>query len=261
MTADPTHRGILERVGAAAEQRLAEVGTASVMVLGVLRWLLRGGIEPRETVRQMARSGLDSVPIILLTGLFAGMVLALHTASQLLSLGGEGFLGGLVAVSISREAGPVFAAITIAGRVGAGFAAEIGTMKVTEQVDALTVMATDPIRYLVVPRVLALVAMLPVLVLFADVVGMVGGYLVGVLRGVPGTVFLDSVRRFLDPHDVSAGLIKAAVFGLSIALVACFKGLRAGGGADGVGRATTGSVVTAILFVLIANYFLDLAMF
>jgi len=261
MATNHAPRRILERIGATTEQRLAEVGAAALATIDVLRWVSRGAIEPRQTVRQMARAGLDSLPIILLTGFFSGMVLALQTASQLLSLGNEGFLGGIVAVAMAREAGPVFAAITIAARVGSGFAAEISMMKVTEQVDALTVMAIDPVRFLVVPRVLALVTMLPMLVLLADISGMIGGYFVGLPRGVPGSVFLDSVRQLLAPHDVTAGLIKAAVFGLVVSMVACYKGMAASGGADGVGRATTRAVVAAIFLILVTNYFLDLVMF
>jgi len=149
----------------------------------------------------------------------------------------------------------------VAGRVGAGFAAELGTMAVTEQVDALTVMATDPVAYLVVPRVLALGAMLPVLVLLANLVGYLGGYAVAVLSGVPSGVYLSSVRQFLDLDDVTKGLLKAVAFGLVIGIVACTKGLRARGGAEGVGQATTSSVVTAIVCILVLNYFLDLLLF
>lgn len=253
--------GFLEAVGRATLRRLEEAGSAAILVLRFLGSLLRLRWDVRETVRQMDRAGVGSLPIVLLTGTFSGMVLAFQTARQLLALGGESFVGGLVTVSIAREAGPVFTAVTVAGRVGAGFAAELGTMAVTEQVDALTVMATDPVAYLVVPRVLALGAMLPVLVLFANLVGYLGGYAVAVLTGVPSGVYLSSVRQFLDLDDVTKGLFKAAAFGLAIGIVACTKGLRASGGAEGVGRATTSSVVTAIVFILVLNYFLDLLLF
>lgn len=252
---------LLEAVGSATLRRLEEIGWAAALVARFLAALFRLRWEIRETVRQMDRAGVGSVPIILLTGTFSGMVLAFQTARQLLALGGEAFVGGLVTVSIAREAGPVFTAVTVAGRVGAGFTAELGTMAVTEQVDALAVMATDPVEYLVVPRVLALTAMLPVLVLLANVVGYLGGYGVAVLTGVPGGVYLASVREFLQLGDVLKGLVKAGAFGLAIGVVACSKGLRATGGAEGVGRATTSSVVTAIVFVLVLNYFLDLLMF
>ncbi|MDR7387483.1 MAG: ABC transporter permease [Armatimonadota bacterium] len=251
----------LEKLGQATLRRLEEVGAAARFVARVAAGLVRLRWEGGQTVLQMARAGVDSVPLVLLTGLFSGMVLAYQTASQLLRLGGEGFVGGLIAVSMAREAAPVFAAVTVAGRVGAGFAAELGTMVVTEQVDALTVMGTDPLEYLVVPRAVALVVMLPVLVVLANAVGSLGGYAVSVVVGVPGSVSLESVRQFLDLHDVVGGLVKSAVFGLVIALVACHKGLRASGGAAGVGQATTGAVVAAIAWVLAANYFLDVLLF
>ncbi|MDR5684186.1 MAG: ABC transporter permease [Armatimonadota bacterium] len=251
----------LRAVGAFTLRRLEEIGDAAIMLGRVVGYVARLNWEPRETLRQMGRAGADSVPIILLTGLFSGMVLAFQTANQLLRLGGEGFVGGLIAVSMAREAAPVFTAIVIAGRVGAGFAAEIGTMAVTEQVDALRVMGTDPIRYLVLPRVLALVTMLPVLVLFANVIGYLGGYGVSILAGVPGSVYLSSVRQFLKVSDVTGGLVKAAAFGLLTAMVSCRRGLHTTGGADGVGRSTTGAVVAAITLILVANYFLDILLF
>jgi len=251
----------LEKLGAGTLRRLEEVGQAARFVGRVVASLVRLRWEGSQVVLQMARAGVDSVPLVLLTGLFSGMVLAYQTANQLLRLGGEAFVGGLIAVSMAREAAPVFAAVTVAGRVGAGFAAELGTMVVTEQVDALTVMGTDPLEYLVVPRALALLVMLPVLVMLANAVGSLGGYLVSVAVGVPGSVYVESVRRFLDLHDVVGGLVKSAAFGLLIALVACHKGLRASGGALGVGQATTGAVVAAIAGVLAANYFLDVLLF
>lgn len=251
----------VERLGAATLRRLEEVGRAAQFAGQVAAGLLRLRWEAGQVVLQMARAGVDSVPLVLLTGLFSGMVLAYQTATQLLRLGGEGFVGGLIAVSMAREAAPVFTAVTVAGRVGAGIAAELGTMVVTEQVDALTVMGADPLDYLVVPRTVALMVMLPVLVVLANAVGSLGGYTVSVVVGVPGSVYLESVRQLLDLHDVVGGLVKSAVFGLLIALVACHKGLQAHGGAAGVGRATTGAVVAAIAWVLAANYFLDVVLF
>jgi phospholipid/cholesterol/gamma-HCH transport system permease protein len=251
----------LQTIGAFTLRRLEEIGAAMIMLGQVGGYLARLVWEPRETLRQMGRAGADSVPIILLTGLFSGMIVAFQTANQLVRLGGEGFVGGLVAVATAREAAPLFTAFVIAGRIGAGSAAEIGTMAVTEQVDALTVMGTDPVRYLVLPRVLALVTMLPVLAMLSNVTGYIGGYAVSVAAGVPGSLFLSSVRQFLDVEDVTGGLAKAAVFGLIIAMVSCLRGLRTTGGADGVGRSTTGAVVTSVTFILVANYFLNILLF
>lgn len=252
---------ILDRLGTATLRWLEEVGAAVAFVARTALSLARLRWEGQQVILQMSRAGVDSVPLVLLTGLFSGMVLAYQTASQLLRFGAEGFVGGLVAVSMAREAAPVFTAVTVAGRVGAGFAAELGTMVVTEQVDALTVMGTDPLEYLVVPRTVALVFMLPVLVVLANAVGSVGGYVVSVAVGVPGAAYVDSVRQLLDLHDLTGGLGKSAAFGLLIALVACHKGLRATGGAAGVGQATTGAVVAAIAWILAANYFLDVLLF
>ncbi|MCS7172115.1 MAG: ABC transporter permease [Armatimonadetes bacterium] len=250
-----------EAVGRVVLNWLEELGAGTLLLFRVLVALARLRWEVRETLRQMDRAGVDSIPLVLLTGAFSGMVLAFQTARQLLAVGAEGFVGGLVAVSMAREAAPVFTAVTVAGRVGAGVTAELGTMKVTEQLDALEVMATDPVEYLVLPRVVALVGMLPVLVLLANAVGGLGGYVVALLTGVPGSVYLSSVREFLDFADVLKGLGKAAVFGAAIGLVACTKGMRTSGGAEGVGRATTSSVVTAIVLLLALNYFLDLLLF
>ncbi len=252
---------LLEGMGSTVLRQLEELGAGVVLLFRILGELVRLRWEVREVVRQMDHVGVGTVPLVLLTGAFSGMVLAYQTARQLLALGGEGFVGGLVAVSMAREAAPVFTAVTVAGRVGAGFAAELGTMAVTEQVDALVVMATDPVAYLALPRVLALVGMLPVLVLLANAVGSLGGYAVAVLVGVPGSVYVDSVREFLAFGDVLKGLVKAAVFGATIGVVACSKGLRATGGAEGVGRATTDSVVSAIALLLVLNYLLDLLLF
>jgi phospholipid/cholesterol/gamma-HCH transport system permease protein len=248
-------------LGAAILDGLADVGRAATMLVRVLRWIVRGRWEFRELVVQLNRIGVESVPIMIVTGLFAGMVLAYQTSRQLADFGAQGFVGGLVGLSLAREAAPVFTAITMAGRVGAGIAAEIGTMAVTEQIDALRVLATDPIRYLVVPRLIAASLALPALTIFANVIGSVGGYLIAVGSGIHGSTYLSSLQRMVWVYDLIAGLIKAFVFGLIIAAVGCFRGLHAEGGADGVGRATTGAVVTAIVLILVFNYFLDLMFF
>lgn len=238
-----------------------ETGRAAMLLYHAAIWISRGVFEPRQTLLQMSRVGWGSLPIILITGGFSGMVLALQTSRQLMRFGAEGFVGGLVAVSLAREAAPVFTAVTVAGWIGAGFAAEIGTMAVTEQVDALRVTATDPVRYLVVPRILAGLVMLPVLTVFANMSGFVGGYAIAGLEGVSGIAYFASVRRFLDPYDFLSGLVKAASFGVIIAMTGSYQGLKTSGGAEGVGRAATTSVGTAIVLILVWNYFLDLILF
>lgn len=222
----------------------------------------RGQILVRETVRQMVAIGVSSVPITLVTIAFSGMVVALHTANQLKQLGVEWLIGGIVSVSMAREAAPVLTAIVIAARVGSAIAAELGTMAVTEQVDALRSLGVSPVRYLVVPRFLAAVLMLPVLTVFANVAGVAGGYLVSVFgAGVSGSVYIRSARDLLEPSDLFLGLAKTFVFGAIIAIVGCHQGLRTTGGAAGVGKSTTASVVVAIVLVYVADYFLAEWMF
>jgi phospholipid/cholesterol/gamma-HCH transport system permease protein len=209
----------------------------------------------------MEQIGVSSLPIVLVTGIFSGAVLAFQTAKQLLAFGVPGLVGGLVALSLAREAAPVFTAVSTAGRSGAGIAAEIGTMAVTEQLDALRVMATNPVRFLVVPRVIAGLLMLPLLTLFANVAGLAGGGIVAALSGVEPVTFVASVRRFLTPADLTAGMAKGAVFGVIITLVGSRRGLDTDGGAAGVGRAATAAVVTATILILVLNLFLDMLLF
>ena len=194
----------------------------------------------------MAHLGADTLPIVLLTILFTGMVLTLQTAQEFIKYGAQSSVGGVVAIAMGRELAPVLTGVVTAGRVGAAITAEIGSMKVTEQIDALKVMATNPVAYLVVPRLIACVLMLPLLVVFADMIGTFGGYLVATLYAdINSLTYFQSIKVFTVVNDVTGGLIKGAVFGAIIALVGCYKGLTAPNGAVGVGKATTGSVVTA----------------
>ena len=257
----PPPRSALTILGTSTLRTLSDVGRASVMMLQALGWMLRGRLELGETIEQVKRIGWDSGVIILVTGTFSGMVLAFQTSTTFLRFGAQGYVGGLVGISLAREAAPIFTAITLAGRVGAGIAAEIGTMTVTEQVDALRVLATNPVRFLVVPRLLAAAMAMPALTVLADIVGGIGGYVVATGAGIHSGTFWGSMRQFLYAYDVYVGLIKAAVFGIIIAGVGCYRGLQTSGGADGVGRAATGAVVTAIVMVLVSNYFLNLIFF
>lgn len=252
---------VLGAVGARVIRGLTETGRTALILIAALRWMLRGRLEVREVIVQIHRIGVDSLYIVLVTGAFSGLVLAYQTARQFLDFGAQTFVGGLVGVSMAREAGPVFTALTAAGWVGAGIAAEIGSMAVTEQIDALRVLATDPVRYLVVPRLMAAAIALPVLTVFANVVGGIGGYIVATAAGISGGTFVVSLQRYLYAYDVWAGLVKAVCFGVIIAVVGCSRGLEATGGADGVGRATRSAVVTAILWILACNFFLDLIFF
>lgn len=237
-------------------------GNLALLFFGTVAALLRGRILVRESLRQMAAIGVNSIPIVLVTIAFSGMVMALHTANTLKRMGADWLIGGLVSVSMAREAAPVLTAIVVAARVGSAIAAEIGTMNVTEQVDALRSLGVSPIHYLVVPRFVAAVLMLPVLTTFANAAGIAGGYLVSVLgAGVGSGVYLNSAFDLLQPRDLALGLVKTFVFGAIVAIVGCNQGLRTTGGAAGVGRSTTAAVVTSIVLVYVADYFLAEWMF
>jgi phospholipid/cholesterol/gamma-HCH transport system permease protein len=209
----------------------------------------------------MAIIGFDSLPITLLTIAFSGAVLSLHTAIQAHRFGLDTFVGYMVAVAMSREAGPVLVAVVVAARVGSAIAAEIGTMKVTEQIDALRALAINPIEYLVVPRFIAGVLMLPALTILGDIVGTLGGLLVAASAGVSAATFISSVQDNLPLFDVGMGLLKTLVFGAIIAIIGCRQGLATSGGASGVGKATISTVVISIVLIYIANYFLAALMF
>jgi phospholipid/cholesterol/gamma-HCH transport system permease protein len=239
-----------------------EAGTGLLMFIKVLRSLFQRPFPLKLTLEQMEEVGVRSLPVVLITAIFTGAVLALQTYSGFKRFGAEGLVGTVVALSMTRELGPVLASIMVAGRVGSAMAAELGTMRVTEQIDALVTMATDPVRYLVLPRFLAGLFMLPILVVFADLIGIIGGYLVAVkVLGTSSTIYINRTLQYLEFSDVSVGLIKAAVFGMIIALVGCQMGFYTEGGAEGVGRATTKAVVGASILILISNYFLTALLF
>ena len=192
-----------------------------------------------------------------LTALFAGMVLALQTYTGFARFNAESAVANVVVLSITRELGPVLAGLMVAGRIGASMAAEIGTMRVTEQIDALSTLSTNPFKYLVAPRLLAGTLMLPVLVLVGDIIGVFGGYVVSVYRlDFNGANYLRTTWNFMQSMDVMSGLVKAAVFGFVIALMGCYNGYNSRGGAQGVGAATTNAVVSSSILILIANYIL-----
>ncbi|MEL7061913.1 MAG: ABC transporter permease, partial [Acidobacteriota bacterium] len=228
----------------------------------VLAWTPRPPYDVRQLLVQMVRVGLESMPVVLLTALFTGMVMALQIFTVLARFGAENYVGSIVGLAMVRELAAVLGALMIAGRSGAAMGAELGTMRVTEQIDALEVMATDPVHYLIVPRVWATTLTLPLLIVLADAVGIFGGYFVSVIvMGANPTVYLDLTFQYMQLDDLMSGLIKAAVFGLLIALVSCTQGFYTTGGAEGVGRATTAAVVTSSIAILISNFFLTKVMF
>lgn len=205
--------------------------------------------------RQLVEIGYYSLPVVGLTAIFTGMVLALQSYTGFTRFNAEGAIASVVVLSITRELAPVLAGLMVAGRIGAAMAAEIGTMRVTEQIDALTTLSTNPFKYLVAPRLIAGVLMLPILVLVADIIGVFGGYLVSVYKlGFNPSVYLERTWDILKPMDVISGLVKAAVFGFLISLMGCYHGYHSRGGAQGVGAATTNAVVSASVLILAFNY-------
>lgn len=252
---------VLEGVGRGVLHTLESSGRI-VLLLGQTVYHLRYRPKMRHVFHQMSHLGVDSLPIVLLTILFTGMVMTVQTAHEFIKYGAQSSVGGVVSIAMGRELSPVLTGVVIAGRVGAAITAEIGSMKVTEQIDALRVMAMNPIQYLVVPRFLACVFMAPILVIFADMIGTLGGYLVATLyAGIGSFTYLHSIKVFAVVNDVVGGLVKAMVFGGIVAIIGCYKGLHTEEGAEGVGKATTGSVVTSIILIFISNYFLSLLLY
>jgi len=237
------------------------VGEAAFISSGAVKRIILGDFSIRDTVGQMASIGVNSIPIVVVTTAFSGAVLALYTAQLLVEWGVGSLVGGGVSLSVARELAPVLTAIVVAARAGSAIAAEVGTMKVTEQIDALRSLGTSPIQYLVVPRFLALIVMLPVLTMFGDIVGSFGGYIVALANGVTSMSYLNSTRDWLTVYDVVMGLLKTVFFGAFIATVGTQQGLSATGGAAGVGKNTMNAVVISMILIYISNFFLAYIMF
>ena len=225
-------------------------------------WLFRRPFRWRVFLSSLEFVGAGSLAIVILTGAFTGMVMAVQSAYAFKLFHAESLVGTTVALALTRELSPVLTGLMVTGRVGSSFATEIGTMNVTEQVDALRTMAVNPIQYLVTPRVIACVIMVPILCQLCTLVGVAGAWLVAVKGlGLDEGVFFDRIVTVVKPWDIWSGIIKAACFGFIIGLVSCFKGLNAEGGARGVGVATTRAVVVSSVSILIADYFLTVMMF
>jgi len=236
----------------------------AALLLGgqVIVHLLRGKVHRRNTLDQMAAVGPESLLIALITAAFVGAVFTIQVAREFIQFGAGNAVGGVLALALTRELAPVLTAVVLAGRVGSAFAAEIGTMRVTEQIDALYMLKTDPIDYLVIPRVIACCLMLPALTLLSLVTGMLGGLLIVTnIYNLSQSTFLDSARNFLSVWDIGSAAIKAACFGILIAIIGCSWGLTTTGGAKGVGQSTTAAVVTALLAIFISNFLLTALMF
>jgi len=234
-------------------------GTGSLAVFAGtgLSHVVRPPFFSRLFGKALLEMGYFSLPVVAMTAVFTGMVLALQSYTGFSRYSAESAIPNIVVLSITRELGPVLAGLMVAGRIGAAMAAELGTMRVTDQIDALTTLSTNPMKYLVVPRLLAGVIALPMLVLVADVLGVLGGFIVSTLKlGFNATTYLTNTMNFMQTQDVASGLVKAAVFGFIIALMGCYQGYNSRGGAQGVGAATTGAVVSASILILAFDYVL-----
>ncbi len=251
-----------EKIGAAILKIAENVGEISVFTGKTIRWTFHWPLEIKLIFKQMEEIGLRSLPVVMITTSFTGMVFALQSYAGFKRFTAESLVGAAVALAIVRELAPVLTGLMVAGRAGSAMAAEIGTMRVTEQIDALSTMAVEPIQYLIVPRMIAGITMLPVLTMLGNFFGIFGGYLVSVeLLGSNPTVYWESSYKWLVMNDFVAAMTKAAVFGFIIAIISCYYGFNSGGGAEGVGKATTRSVVISCMIILISDFFLTKALF
>ena len=255
-------RELFENRGKWAGRVVSAAGGMALMLFQAILWLFVPPLKLRNTFRQMEFVGVKSLFVVILTGAFTGAVLALQSYNALKRFGAESLVGPTVALSMARELGPVLTGLMVTGRAGSAMATELGTMRVTEQIDALYTMAVNPVKYLVSPRILSGVLMMPVLAIITDFVGVLGGYFVAVkMLGVNSGVYIGRTVDFVKPQDIFDGLIKASVFGLILSLVACYHGFNTAGGAAGVGEAATKSVVLGSVLILVADYFLTSVMF
>ncbi|HZV46754.1 MAG: ABC transporter permease [Nitrospirota bacterium] len=253
---------VIEIIGRAVIRFAENLGRILILLFLTVRQLIFPPFEVRNMFKQMLEIGVRSLPVVVITAIFTGMVFALQTFTGFKRFGAEALVGTVVALSMTRELGPVLTALIVSGRAGAAMAAELGTMRVTEQIDALETLATNPVKYLIVPRFIAGLLMLPALTAVADIIGITGGYFVTVgLFKTSSIVYWKRTWDFLEMSDIYNGLIKSAFFGASIALISCYKGFYTRGGAEGVGKATTGAVVLSSMTILISDYFLSAWLF
>jgi phospholipid/cholesterol/gamma-HCH transport system permease protein len=250
---------LIQTVGRSTNNLLAQFGQFCDFAGRTFMWLFATGLRwksIRQLLPQLFEIGVQSIPVIAVTGAFIGMVMAVETYSQFKALGQEDRMGSVIFLSVVKQIGPVLAAVMLAGRVGGALAAELGTMNVTEQLDALRVMGTDPIQFLVVPRFIACVLLTPMLTIYSDITGIVGGWLISVqVEGVPSGPFWHYAHLEVEMWQVNEGIIKSFFFGGAIGLISCYKGFFCGAGANGVGRACTESFVASFLSIIIMNFF------
>lgn len=248
----------LEVLGRRTVVLLSQIGSLLVFFAQTLRWTASRPFYLKNLLKQMEQIGFNSIPVVLTTALSTGMVLAYQSYTGFKRFGAETLIGTVVSLSMTRELGPVLTGLMVAGRAGASIAAELGTMRVTEQIDALSTLATNPMKYLVVPRFLASTVMMFFLTTLGMLIGVIGGYFVGVkVLGTNPVTYVNNSIDFTEVTDIWFGLIKSLVFGAVIGVVSCYKGFNAEGGAEGVGKATTGAVVMSCMLILILDYFLS----
>ncbi len=248
----------LELLGRKTTHLVTDMGRVIIFLIQTLRWSVTRPFYLKNLLKQMEQIGVNSVPVVLTTAISTGMVLALQSYTGFKRFGAESLIGAVVSLSMTRELGPVLTGLMVAGRAGAAMAAELGTMKVTEQIDALTTLATNPMKYLVVPRFIASTVMMFFLTILGMMIGIAGGYFVGVkVLGANPVTYINQSIDNTEVTDIWYGLIKAMVFGAVVGLIGCYKGFNTEGGAEGVGKATTGAVVVSCMLILILDYFLS----
>lgn len=249
---------IIRALGTLVFEIIAYLGELTFILFGASRKIFSEGFRRKKLVLEsMTKIGIDSFPLVGIISTFTGMVMVMETAVTLKKFGGESYVGGIVSISMVRELGPVIVALIVAGRVGASVAAEIGSMKITEQIDALEVLGVSPISYLITPRLVSAMVMFPVLTLMANFLSIIGGYIIGVyLVHISPGVYLYQSFEFVKVRDIFVGIAKSFVFGVLIIGASCLEGLKTSGGAEGVGNATTSAVVNAFFLVILANLIL-----
>ncbi len=248
----------LDSLGRRTALIIFQIGAVVVFFGQTLRWTLSSPFYIKNLLKQMEQIGFNSVPVVLTTALSTGMVLAYQSYTGFKRFGAETLIGTVVSLSMTRELGPVLTGLMVAGRAGASIAAELGTMRVTEQIDALSTLATNPMKYLVVPRFLASTIMMFFLTTLGMIIGISGGYFVGVkVLGTNPVTYINNSINYTEVSDIWYGLIKSLVFGAVVGIISCYKGFNAEGGAEGVGKATTGAVVVSCMLILILDYFLS----
>lgn len=253
---------IVSGLGARVIKIADSVGHASIFTWQMLRWIFRPPFRIRAVFEQMQEIGYNSIPVVAITALSTGSVLALQSYIGFKRFGAESMVGTVVSLSMTRELGPVLTGLMVAGRAGSAMAAELGTMKVTEQIDALYTLSANPVKYLIVPRFIAATIVLPMLVIISDAVGILGGAAIGIgVLDVNPVVYMKKSFDFLELNDIFSGLLKSMVFGSIIAVVCCYQGFYTEGGAEGVGRATTRSVVISCISILVVDYILTSLLF